>query len=339
MKHIKTAFIFLILLVFLFLTEIIASQEQQIEKSFKGITAVQLNTIGGDCIVKAEPGDDIKIRFVHTYSNVTFEPQFKKEGSILMLKESFSISNESGHSTWYLTVPENTAIKYSSISGNFSVTGIRNNVHGISVSGDVVAKECAGDLEFKSVSGDLDVMSLAGNITVRGVSSDLKLQELTGKIEVKSESGDVQGTKLDGRVVIKSPSGDIRLTDCSGTFDVKTASGEIQVANTRFIKPSSFKTASGNINITLAQSLTENLELNSASGNAVLNYNGNAISGYFEFQVAADKGKIEAPFPFEKEEECERWGKKYQIKSFKVELGTPQIFIRTSSGTATLKKN
>jgi Toastrack DUF4097 len=324
-------------MVSIFLVQGTAQEEQEVRKSFTGKKAVQLNTMSGDCVIKGSTGDELKVRFVHTYSNTSFEPQFKEEGSTLILKEKFRLSG-SGNSTWYLIVPEGTGIKVSSISGDISVKNTKGKISVTSVSGDVKAHDCSGSMEFKSASGDLDVENLLGDVTVRGASSDLRITHLTGNIQVKTASGDVDAEKLEGDVIIKSPSGDIEIKESSGTFDIKTASGEIHATHIQIKKESYFKTASGDINLTLSKSTTEDLHLDTASGDAILNYNGNPIEGYFEFRIAADNGKIISPFPFEKEEETKKWGKKYLIKGFKRELDIPKIYISTASGTAILKE-
>jgi DUF4097 and DUF4098 domain-containing protein YvlB len=337
MRRLKPIILFITFIGMLLPMNGFSLNEQEILKSFKGKTEVRLNTLSGDCVVKTGPGNEIKVRFVHTYSNTTFEPQFLEEGSTLVLKEKFHISG-SGNSTWYLTVPEKTAVKFHSISGDFSIKGVKANIDATTVSGDVVAKNCSGDLEFKSANGDLEVEGLSGNVTVRGASSDLKVKDLSGNIHVKTASGDLDAENLQGSVVIKSPSGDIEIKGAKGSFDVKTASGEIYASGIEITKKSYFKAASGDIQITLAKSAAHDLELDTASGDAVLNYNGNPIQGYFEFRVAARSGDINSPYPFEKEEEEEKWGRKYIIKSFKRKSDTPKISIRTASGTAELRE-
>jgi hypothetical protein len=96
--------------------------------------------------------------------------------------------------------------------------------------------------------------------------------------------------------------------------------------------------ASGSLYVSLAQSADYDLTLDSASGDAVLNYNGHPIEGYFEFKASRDGGEIIAPFPFEKEEEREKWGKTYVIKSFKRVVEIPKIYIYTAAGKAVLKE-
>jgi DUF4097 and DUF4098 domain-containing protein YvlB len=337
MKHYKRTVLALFICLILTVAYADAREEKEIRRSFTGKKMVQLNTMSGDCIIKGSTGDELKVRFVHTYSNTNFEPQFKEEGTTLILKEKFRLSG-SGNSVWYLVVPEGTEIKVSSISGDISIKNTAGKLNATTVSGDVKASDCKGTLEFKSASGDVDVENMSGDVTVRGASSDLKVKQLKGNIEVKTASGDVDAIDLEGDMVIKSPSGDIEIKNAAGTFNIKTASGEIHATDIQIKNESFFKTASGDIQVTLAKSATKDLHMDTASGDVTLNYNGNPIEGYFEFKVDAKRGDIIAPFPFEKEEEIQQWGKKYLIKGFKREIDIPKIYISTASGTAILKE-
>ncbi|MCP5049298.1 MAG: DUF4097 domain-containing protein [bacterium] len=337
MKKLNKLILFILIVGWLAPASGLARDKQEVRKSFSGKQAIRINTFSGDCQVKQGESEEIKVRFIHTYSNTAFQPQFLEEGNTLVLKEKLHLS-ESGNSKWYLTVPKGITIKFSTISGDFTVEGVTGNIQAGTVSGDMKARDCTGDLNLKSVSGDLEVEKLSGKITVRGVSSDLKVKELAGDMNIKTSSGDVEAVYLKGDAVIKSPSGDIRVKNSSGSFEIKTSSGEIYASEIDFKKKSFFKTASGDVYVSLSGGLKHDLTLDSASGDAVLNFNGHPIEGYFEFRTKKGVGKIESPFPFEKEEEFEKWGKTYVIKSFKLDFDNPKVCIYTSSGTAKLKE-
>lgn len=321
----------------LFLADLYAYGEHEIRKTFKNIKIVQLNTFSGDCVVKKASGSEVEILFIHSYSTARFEPRFEEDGDKLILKEKFHLSG-SGDSTWNISVPDKTTVLFQSISGNFTAEGVKGDITASTVSGDLAARDCKGELDLKSVSGELDVKNLSGDINVTGVSSNLDIKDLSGEIRVITASGDIKAERLDGFVLVKCPSGDIEIKDARGSIEVKAASGDIHAEGIIIEKESSFKVASGDVYVGLAKSAEQNLSLECASGDAILNYNGNPIEGYFEFKAIADRGDIVSPFPFDKEEEEEKWGKKYLIKSFKRGLDVPKIRIYTASGTAELRK-
>jgi hypothetical protein len=315
-----------------------AAREHEIKKTFDKKDNIQLNTFAGDCVVKKNSGNQIEILFVHTYSKMKFEPQFIENGDTLILKEKFRIS-DSGSSTWYLTIPDKTSIKYTSLSGNISITGINSSIYAKSVSGDLNIKDCGGSLDLRSISGDIKLENISGNTRVRSTSSDLKVNSLTGELEIKSNTGDIDLKDLNATVTIKGPSSDIDIKKSTGTFKVLSASGDITADLMIFKLDSDFKTASGDVHISLAAPLDNALSLGSASGDAVLNYNGIPIDdGLFIFKCIKDKGEIFAPFAFDKEEEEQKWGKTYSIKSTKRIIEIPKILIYTATGKAALKE-
>jgi DUF4097 and DUF4098 domain-containing protein YvlB len=335
--------VFIILLCSLFLVDnavsidLYGGDKKEIRKTFKNKTAVNISTFSGDCVVKKSSGSDIEVFYVHTYSSLTFEPQFIEEGDTLVLKEKFRISG-SGESIWNITVPEKTNIHFNSISGSFSVEGLKSKIYANTVSGEVRARNCSGELDLKSVSGDMDIQDLSGKVEIKSASSDLKVRKLSGEIRVKTASGDVDAEELAGVIDLRTPSGDVDIKNAKGSFEVKSASGDIEASGITITKPSYFKVASGDLYVSLARSADHDLTLDSASGDAVLNYNGNPIEGYFEFKALFDRGEIIAPFPFDREEEEEKWGKKYVIKSFKRGVEIPKIYIYTATGKAVLKE-
>ena len=113
MTKLNTAILVLALMGSLFLVKgNIYAGEQEILKTFTNKTMVKIDTFSGNCIVKKGPGNQIEVRFVHTFGT-SYKPTFLEEGSTLVLKEKIRLSG-SGSSTWYLTVPEKTGIKYKS---------------------------------------------------------------------------------------------------------------------------------------------------------------------------------------------------------------------------------
>lgn len=310
---------------------------QEVRKTFSQKKAVRLKTFSGNCIVTVTEEKNVSVRFIHTYSNITFEPVFEEEGSTLVLKEKFHIA-ESGNSTWYLSIPAGVALEYSSISGDFSIRGLKANIDVVTVSGDIKANNCNGIIGLKTTNGDLTAERLSGTLSIRGAASDLKLIDLSGTIDIKTGSGDVEAEKLSGQIMLKSPSGDVRIKDSRGVFNIKTASGEIHATNILFNDVSQFKTTSGDVYISLVKTLAHDLNIETASGDVTLNYNGNPVEGFFQFRANARSGEMIAPYAFEYESEDEKWGKKYVIKSFQREFKIPKITLSTTSGTLKLKE-
>ena len=310
----------LIILFLVFCVNSVQAEKKEIVKTFKNKTMVHINTVSGDCLVRVVKSNQIRVQLIYDYPEDCFEPEFIESGSTLKLEEDFSGSCR-GRSVWKLFVPEKTSIKFKSASGDFSSTGLKGNVYASTASGDFELEKIVGEIEIKSASGDLEA------------------SQIKGSLEVKTASGDIEAHKIYGNdISIKGASSDIEVEDVRGAMEIKTASGDVEAREIHITGSSEFKTASGDVFVELAKSSDHNLTLASASGDTVLNYNGNAIYGYFEFSAKKDDGEIESPFKFDNEEIIVKYGQKYMKKSFTRKSKSPKIVIKTASGKAALEE-
>ena len=101
---------------------------------------------------------------------------------------------------------------------------------------------------------------------------------------------------------------------------------------------STLGSASGSVNVKLGKTPKYDLDVGSASGRAVLDYNGNPLVGYFEFEANARTGDIESPIDFDDEETFYKNDQRYVRKWFVEGKDRPEITIGTGSGRAVLKK-
>lgn len=335
MKRFKTTTLFLVLILAVFLVNLQAGDRKEIRKTFNGIELVRFKTMTGNCIVKKAEGNDVTVHLEYESGDDFFKPHISKEGTTLVIRDKLGSGEDS---MWTIFVPVKTAVNVTSISGNCTIEGVTADIDVKTVSGNIEAMDCTGDIKLFSTSGELNAANLTGDIGIHGMSSDLKIKKLVGELEIKTASGDIEASDLEGKISMKVASGDIEIENAKGEFKIQTASGDIEAKGITITNPSSLKVASGDVELILAVSPAHDLNLATASGNVVLDYNGNPINGWFEFKSRVDSGRIISPFPFDKEEVEEKWGKKYNVKSFKKGSGTPKIYIHTSSGTAELKK-
>jgi hypothetical protein len=80
--------------------------------------------------------------------------------------------------------------------------------------------------------------------------------------------------------------------------------------------------------------------VNTGSGNAELNFNGNEIAGEVVMKANKRSGNIEAPFEFDKTEEIDNGGRDNVtlVKTAQRGKGTNRIMVSTGSGDAVLRK-
>jgi hypothetical protein len=315
----------------------LAGEKKEIKKNFKNVKEIRIQTISGDCVITRGEAQEVKVHLIYKADGDSYNPKFQQDGEKLVLREKY-YGSDSCDALWKITAPSKTAIKYSSVSGNFSVKGISQDINAKTVSGDISASDCESNLELSSVSGDMEFENLKGDINMRNVSGEIEMEKISGTLEIKSASSDIKAVDLDGNISIKVASGDIDISNSKGEFKVITASGDIEALKIVITASSSFKVASGDVEVVLAKSSGYDLSLASASGNVVLNYNGNPIKGWFEFTALQEDGEIISPINFEKEEVEEKWGKKYDVKSFAKGGNKPKVYIKTASGKAVLKE-
>ena len=175
----------------------------------------------------------------------------------------------------------------------------------------------------------------------RGAESPREITETfrpVGLVTISTTSGDIRLDHMSGRIDIRTASGDIDLDGVRGTVMLGSASGDVEVAGLHVDAESGFSSASGDVNVRLAESPVHDLTLSSASGRATLDYAGNRVEGRVEFTALVNRGRINSPFGFDQEETFSRSGQLYARKSFTRGRSTPQITVGTASGTAELKR-
>jgi DUF4097 and DUF4098 domain-containing protein YvlB len=103
------------------------------------------------------------------------------------------------------------------------------NLRNISVDYEITVPENTA-MRTHTGSGDQKVEGLKGNIDLESGSGDLQLARLTGEMRFQTGSGDVRGRELSGPAKIKAGSGDIDIEEAGpGDVDIRTGSGNITV--------------------------------------------------------------------------------------------------------------
>jgi DUF4097 and DUF4098 domain-containing protein YvlB len=178
------------------------------------------------------------------------------------------------------------------------------------------------------------------NIEVRfsSASGDFYMNGIHNGVKASTASGDLTVKNTVGNVDLNTASGDIEVEFTKGSFDLSSASGDVDAVSVEITDESYFSSASGDVGVVLLKSSDYDLKLSSASGNSVLDYNGNEIKGFFEFTARVDKGDIISPIAFDKEEVIEKYDHEYDVKSFTKGNSSPKITLKTASGKAKLIK-
>lgn len=335
MKHIKGKSFFPVLILAVFLVSTAAAENKEIKKTFPAKKVVKISTITTNCVVSKGKSGEITVQLSYNDAGTFFKPIIEEETDSLLLREKIPAS---GSAVWKVVVPDNTEIDFKSATGSFLAKGLQGNISAATAAADISVSTCRGKLILKDASGEVKVEDHQGDVNINAVSGDIRLKKIAGETRIKSLSGDIEAQDLEGTVDLKFTSGDIGINKAAAAVVASCVSGDLDVSDIVLTGESSFKVVSGDIYLKLSKSLEHDLTLDSASGNVVLNFNGNPVKGHFEFRARAEMGKIISPFKFDKEEETYEYGKKYLIKSFKRGGAAPKIILKTATGRAILEK-
>ncbi len=335
MKKIKTLFFTTCLLFGIVMSSL---AQKEVNKTFSFKEKIKISTVSGNCKIKEGTTNDIQVHLLYTYSDDCFEYIFKEESNYLRIAEDFHGNNCHGKSEWTITVPSNVSIKFNSASGDLVLNKVDNSVYANTASGDIVVKNVGSEIDITTASGDIVLENINGNSEITSASGDVIASSCKDGLSISTASGNIRTQDIHGNIEITTASGDLDISNAIGKFTLKAASGKVNAENIELTEESYFTSASGDVNVILAKSAEHSLKISSASGNSVLDYNGNEIKGYFEFSARVDKGDIISPIKFDKEEVIEKSGKDYDLKSFTAGSNSPKIIIKTASGNAQLKK-
>jgi len=169
-------------------------------------------------------------------------------------------------------------------------------------------------------------------------SGGAKISDARGRFSGNTASGSFEFVNCRGEFEFNTASGDYDIRDCIGSFKIASASGDIDAVGLEIDANSTLASASGSVNVKVGKTPKYDLNVGSASGRAVLDYDGNPLAGYFEFEANARSGDIDSPIEFDDEETFYKNDQRYVRKWFAVGEEGPEISIGTGSGRAVLRK-
>ena len=294
------------------------------KKSFTGVKKIKIATSSSNCEIKKSTGNTVEVELTHSLDERYFTPTMEQTGDRLEIGEEFNSRNFSGSIKWKISIPDGMRVTFKTGSGDLTVSGVADI--------DLNAGTGSGDLEFSEVKGTLDATTGSGNVEV---------SEFSGQGRLNTGSGDMNISESSGELSMNCGSGDIRMNEVKAELDVNTGSGNVNGDKIRITGSSRFNTGSGKSKITLGESPKFDIAINSGSGNAELNFNGNEIVGQVVMKASKEHGNISAPFEFDKTEEVQNGGGYNNVtivKTKQMGKGTNRIVLSTGSGDAVLRK-
>ncbi|MEM9324077.1 MAG: DUF4097 family beta strand repeat-containing protein [Bacteroidota bacterium] len=272
--------------------------QKTIERTFDGIEEIDVSLGSGDASFVKGSSDQVKLVLRHTFDD--YNPTIEKRGDRLFIREERNNGNwnRRGDASWEFTVPDGM------------------------------------ELEFNTGSGDVEIDGLTMEISVNSGSGDYDLSKVDGEFKMNTGSGDFTIRDSRGEYRINTGSGDIDIRGMVGEIDGNTGSGDIEIDAITLAGPSGLNSGSGDVEVSLASGLDHDLSINSGSGDATLDFDGNPIEGLIVMQVSKRRGRIVAPFAFDKEEEIDNGGSSPTIRKT-AQIGDKDVKIRVGSGSGT----
>jgi hypothetical protein len=208
---------------------------------------VFLTNIAGDITIKAAPGSDVRIEAMKhgkggsdddaRQQMQNIQVMMNKVGDRVEVKALHTGRNSRGWVDFTISVPATVRVEVQSVSGDLNLVGLRGELHGQTVSGDITGSNLSHVAMLKTMSGDLRLTGIesAGPLALSAMSGAVEVENLKApSIDADSVSGDVRLRNCTcDRVHLSSVSGDLEYVGQitrSGRYEIKTHSGGIRLA-------------------------------------------------------------------------------------------------------------
>jgi DUF4097 and DUF4098 domain-containing protein YvlB len=186
-------------------------------------------------------------------------------------------------------------------------------------------------LDVSAVSATIDVRGLTGRVELESVSGDVTVAGRPAGLEASSVSGSVEVEAAPTGAKLEAVSGSIKVGTSSGTLEAKSVSGDVTVAGGS-LERAGLSTTSGNVRCAADLAGTGPIELESMSGEVVLEVPAKVVA---DFELSTFSGDISSklgPAPERTSEHAP--GKELE---FSTGPGGPRVKASSFSGSVELR--
>ncbi len=200
----------------------------------EGVERISIDVMRGEVTINA--ADTRKIVVEGKVDAAAEEVIFERRGNKVVFKIEMPRNNQlrgSSPSSLTITVPQQAAVQFKSVSADVQLNGLKNAAQLETVSGDIAANSIEGALDVSSVSGRIGISSVSESIRVNNVSGDIDIQANAEAVMLNTVSGDValslpkaeklSVTSVSGDVVAKLEDAkvvQIKMTSVNGEIDL-----------------------------------------------------------------------------------------------------------------------
>lgn len=242
---------------------------------------------------------------------------FEQRGAKFVIEDKLPRKYSGGRnngSKLEIYLPKQADVRIAGTSTDFSLSDIRGNIDG------------------NSISGDINLAKLAGDIAIRSVSGAITAEALNGKLSLETVSGDIDDTDSQGSSHYRLVSGDLTAQSQASDVYADVVSGKVALQLSR-VEQLKVHAVSGDIKLAL-DSLSDKAQLDSVSGDIKLHFNQTPDA---EFVInGGPSGNISNKLSDDKPQKA----KYTHRESLKFQTGSAKanVYITTISGDIRLEK-
>lgn len=152
----------------------------------EGATAIDLDNVAGEVVVRAWDRDEIRVQARHGR---------RTEIRIRRRQNSLRVSSEgrfaAGIADLDITVPRGFTVSAEGMFSGLDVEGVGGAVRAQSIEGSLRVVGGRGDIDLNSIKGRITVESSEGRIRISAIQQQVELTDVGGEVSVEAVSGSV----------------------------------------------------------------------------------------------------------------------------------------------------
>lgn len=289
------------------------TQKKDIKETYDNVKKVKVDVAVGNIAIEKSTSGKTVLTAEYDSDKLDVEILFSNGKLSVIEKTQKRNSNGKIDSYYKLQIPDDLELSINTGTGEIAIANISAEANVNTGTGKIVAVDYKGDLKLNSGTGSVQIM---------GSEGELSLNSGTGSVSI---------TNCHGQLNANSGTEDVVLEDVSGSVSANSGTGNVSAKNIKLKGNGNFNSGTGNVNLTLTNPVTQNLSVNSGTGSATLDMNGQSFDGTLVMSCGERGGSIVAPFDFDKEETKDRTIKKYKY------FGDSGVELKVSSGTGKAK--
>ncbi|MEZ4930982.1 MAG: DUF4097 family beta strand repeat-containing protein [Saprospiraceae bacterium] len=303
----------LTLLFFLSITLQVFSQKENIKETFDNVQKIKVDVAVGNIAIEKSPSGNTVLTGEYDSEKLDVEISFSNGKLSVVEKTKKRNSNGSIDSHYKLQIPANLEMNLNTGTGDIAMASVTADANVNTGTGKIVVVNHKGDLKLNSGTGSVELLNSEG---------ELSLNSGTGRVSM---------TNCQGELNANSGTDDVVIENVTGVISANSGTGNVSAKNINLKGNGNFNSGTGNVQLTITSPVTQNLSVNSGTGSATLDMNGQNFDGTLVMACGEPGGSISAPFDFDKEETKDRTIKKYKY------FGDSGVELKVSTGSGKAK--